>query len=378
MTLLLIYISLALSVSFLCSVLEAVLLSITPGYIATQKQEGTAIAERLIAFKRDIDRPLAAILSLNTIAHTVGAAGAGAQAAVVFGEGYLGVASAVLTLLILVVSEIIPKTLGALYWRRLTPFMVRTLGPIVIMMWPLVKLAQLITVRLAHKTVSPTMEREEISAIAELGEEEGVLDNSESRILTNLLQAGALKAADIMTPRIVLFSLDQDTTVQQVLDAHQDIPFSRIPVYDSQPDTVTGYILKDAIYLNAARDEHHLPLHKLRRDIQVVQTCTSVTQVLEQLLTAKEQIALVIDDEYGGVSGVVTIEDIVETVLGVEIHDESDAVTDMQVYAKTRFQARARQLGLDPESLTQQATIPTGHLQLPGGGVPNPKGKNES
>ena len=374
MTLLLLYISLALGVSFLCSVLEAVLLSVTPGYIATQRKEGGPTAERLIALKRDIDRPLAAILSLNTIAHTVGAAGAGAQAAVVFGDAYLGVASAILTLLILVISEIIPKTLGALYWRQLAPLVVRILGPVVLLMWPLVKLSQFITAGLAHNKDQPTMEREEISAIAELGEEEGVLDNNESRILSNLLRASGLKVSDIMTPRMVLFTLPQKATDEEILAQHQDIPFSRIPIYEQQADAVNGYILKDELYLAAARDEHQKPLAALRREIQIVQTQTGVTKVLEQLLTAKEQIALVLD-EYGGVSGVVTLEDIVETVLGVEIRDESDAVTDMQAYAKVRFRERARQLGFDPESLQQQGSkTPTGHLRLSGGGLPGDPG----
>lgn len=363
MALLLIYAAIALGVSFLCSIMEAVLLSITPGYVAAQKRSGARMARRLVELKRDIDRPLAAILSLNTIAHTIGAAGAGAQAASVFGSAWLGFASAVLTLLILVLSEIIPKTLGAVYWRALTPSVVSLLVPLVTLLWPFVKLSQYITRGLASKAGSSQLEREEISALADLGKQEGVLESRETSVLKNLLKAEALSVRDVMTPRTVVFSLDENQTVGQVLKKHPEPRFSRIPVYADHPENITGYILKDSLLLHAAQGQLEVPLTQLRQNILSVIEKTPLIAMLEQLLDSRIHIATVVD-EYGGLAGLVTVEDIVETVLGLEIQDESDAVEDMQEYARARWRRRAKDMGIDvPEP-------PPGRFTLPGGGRP--------
>ncbi len=345
MGLLLLYVALAIGVSFLCSVMEAVLLSVTPSYVAALEREGGTVGKRLHQFKENVDRPLAAILSLNTIAHTVGAAGVGAQAAVVFGEAYTGIVAGVLTLLILVLSEIIPKTLGALYWRTLTPILVRLLTATIIVMWPLVKLSQGLTYLLSQDEDEAAFSREEFTAMAELGEEEGVFEEKESRILRNLFRFNSLRVKDVMTPRTVIFQMPEHRTIGDVVEEHDEFRFSRIPVYDDDPDDITGYVLKDEMLLRAAQEEFDVSLSEISRDILVVHETLALPDLLERLLDRLEHIALVVD-EYGGVAGVVTMEDVVETLLGLEIVDEADSVEDMQALARKQWFKRARELGM--------------------------------
>ncbi|MEX0601110.1 MAG: hemolysin family protein, partial [Rhodothermales bacterium] len=299
---------------------------------------------------KDIDRPLAAILSLNTVAHTVGAAGAGAQAVIVFGDAVLGIFSAILTLLILVLSEIIPKTLGALYWRKLAPAVTRTLIPTIWITWPLVKLSQGITRLLARGRKVVPISREELTAMAELGEEQGVFEAGESRIIRNLFRFSSLRVKDIMTPRIVMFALPESQTVREVVDEYEEFRFSRIPIYTETRDDVTGYVLTDEILLKAAQENGDIPLSELKRDMLVVPDSLHLHELFERMLDGLEHIALVVD-EYGGVEGVVSMEDIVETLLGLEIVDEADSAEDMQVLARRQWLARARRLGIVPKDL---------------------------
>jgi CBS domain containing-hemolysin-like protein len=329
----------------MCSIAEAVLLSVTPSYIALEERRGGATARRLRALKDDVDRPLAAILSLNTIAHTVGAMGAGAQATIVFGEAYLGVISAILTLLILVLSEIIPKTLGALYWQALAPVVVPLLALLVRAMWPLVKLSQVITRFLSRGRVPHPVSRDEIAAMAELGAREGVLEMGESLILQHVFKFRGLRAADIMTPRTVVFALQEDLTVRQALAVRDEIEFSRIPIYRTDLDDITGFVLKDAILLTAARDRLEVTLREIRRDLMVVPETVALPVLFEQMLERSAHIALVLN-EYGGTSGLVTVEDLLETVLGLEIVDEADTTEDMQELARDRWRRRAHLLDL--------------------------------
>jgi CBS domain containing-hemolysin-like protein len=355
MGLLVLYVALAIGVSFLCSMMEAVLLSVTPSYVAALERKGSAVGERIHEFKENVDRPLAAILSLNTIAHTVGAAGVGAQAAIVFGEAYTGIVAAILTLLILVLSEIIPKTLGAVYWRTLTPSVVRMLTATIIAMWPLVKLSQGITRLLSQEEEETAFSREEFTAMAELGEEEGVFEEKESRILRNLFRFNSLRVKDVMTPRTVIFDLPENTTIGEVVEEHDEFRFSRIPVYDDDPDDITGYVLKDEMLLRAAQEEFDVTLEEMARDILVVHETLPLPDLLERLLDRLEHIALVVD-EYGGVAGVVTMEDVVETLLGLEIVDEADSVEDMQALARKQWFKRARELGMVSEEALETPT----------------------
>lgn len=345
MTLLIFYVTLAISVSFLCSILEAVLLSVSPSFLAALENDRPSLAARLKSLKEDIDRPLAAILTLNTIAHTVGAAGAGAQAAVVFGDAALGVFSAVLTFLILVLSEIIPKTIGATYWRGLVPIVSRILPPLIWILWPLVKMSQLLTKLLSDGKKNNAISREELSALATVGAREGVVDASESRIVRNLLRFDALTVADIMTPRTVVYALPEETTVGALVNTLEEARFSRIPIYEGTIDNVSGFVLKTELLVKAVQGHLDTPVSELKRELTHVNATTHLRELFELLLQNDRHIALVVD-EFGGTDGLVTLEDVVETLLGLEIVDEEDAIEDLQAMARKQWEERAARLGL--------------------------------
>ncbi len=351
MGLLLFYVALALGVSFLCSIMEAVLLSISASYVARMEQDRPRLGARLKELKVNIDQPLAAILSLNTIAHTVGAAGAGAQAASIFGDAYIGVISAVLTLLILVVSEIIPKTLGASYWRQLTPFVASTLKVTTLLMWPLVKMAELLTRLMTRNKSKISVHREEFIALAELGSREGIFHKYESRVLQNLFFLRDIRTKDIMTPRTVVSTLPESMSAGQVIADFGRLHFSRIPVYGDDLDDIKGFVLKNEI-LQAAQEEPDTQLKELCRPIVVVLDKLTLHDLFEQMMNESTHIALVVD-EYGGTAGVVTMEDFMETLLGMEILDEVDKVEDMQQIARKQWERRAQQGGLLTDNLTQ-------------------------
>ena len=350
-TLLIFYLCLALGVSFLCSVLEAVLLSITPGYVAALEKQGDRVADGLKKLKEEVDRPLSAILSLNTIAHTVGAAGVGAQATKVFGDVYLGLTSGVLTVLILFVSEIVPKSLGASYWKQLAPWVTRVLGPLTFLMTVtgFVPVSRWITSLLGggHGSVPS---REEISAIAEEGARQGLFLTGESRVLGNLFRLASLQATDVMTPRTVLFALPEASTVADFMERVDEIPFSRIPVHTGSLDAITGYVLKHEVLLRAARDEHALPLREFRRDLVAIPASLKLSDLFERLLEEQAQLVLLVD-EYGGTTGIVTMEDLVETLLGLEIVDEADEVVDLRELARRQWQKRASRMGVSIEKI---------------------------
>ncbi len=348
MSLLLFFLFMALGVSFLCSVIESVLLSVTPSYVGAVKNKQPVLGSRLTALKKDIDRPLAAILTLNTVAHTVGAAGVGAQAMIVFGDAYVSVISAILTLLILVLSEIIPKTLGAIHWRRLVVPTVYILRILIVLLYPFVMLSRKITNLLSGEKKVLSVSRDEIKAILDIGYEEGSILHKESVILKNLLRFGKLMARDIMTPRPVMFTLPVEALVSEVLRSNHDLRFSRIPVYHETHENINQYVLKSDILLSASRNKEDKKIGDFARDILVVPETAILYNLFEQLLDHREHLALVVD-EYGGVAGLVTLEDIVETLIGIEIVDETDLTTDMQKMARNQWEKRARKLGILPD-----------------------------
>lgn len=353
MGLLLFYLMLAIGVSFLCSILEAVLLSITPAYIAVLEEKKLRSGTLLRMLKENIDRPLSAILSLNTIAHTVGAAGVGAQAQVVYGNEYVSIISAVLTLLILVFSEIIPKTLGANYWKKLAPFSARTTQVLIIITYPLVILSQGITKLLSSNEQQPSMSREEFSAMADRGFEEGVFEEGESNIFKNLIRFNSLRIKDIMTPRIVVVKFPEGKTISEVLDSEEELRVSRLPVYSENEEDITGYVLKNDLYLNLSKNRGDLALKDIKREVLFMPESVSLKTLFERLLEKQEHIAIVVD-EYGGFSGIVTMEDVVETLLGMEIVDELDSIEDMQNLARQKWRERAKRLGIVlPEKLKE-------------------------
>lgn len=347
MTLLVVYILSALCLSFLCSMLEAVLLSITPAFVAQVEQEGGSIGPHLKDMKARIDRPLAAILSFNTVSHTVGAAGAGGQAQSIWGSEALTVVSVIMTLLILIVAEIIPKTIGARYWRQLTPFTVYTLRFLIAIQLPLIWLSE----KIGH-VIKPADEegdhvsRDELAALAQLGESQGVFDERESSILRNLLSMAELSTRDVMTPRTVMFALPATVTVREFVERRDAMQFSRVPVYGTNVDDIRGYVLKSDVYLRAAKDDLDKTLSELARPHMVVPESLPVPELFERMLDRREHIAIVVD-EYGGVDGVVTMEDVLETLLGMQIVDEADRVKSLREMARAKWRERAKLLGTE-------------------------------
>ncbi|QIB67057.1 CNNM domain-containing protein [Kineobactrum salinum] len=346
MTLLLIAIGLALGISFICSVAEAVLLSVTTAYTTLLEQEGRSSGRRLRALKQDVDRPLSAILTLNTIAHTAGATVAGAQAAIVFGSSMLGVFSAILTLLILVFSEIIPKTLGAFYWRQLAPMIAHILHGMIILLYPFVVMSNWMTRLITRGQPLRGLSRAEFAVMAEVGEMEGELGNHETRILQNLLGLREKTVKDVMTPRPVLFTLPQDMQVADYFEKHGDAPFSRIPIYGDNQDDVTGFVLRGELILAKAREEQDKPLSHYRRELPALVGAIDLLRAFEVILERGAHLMLVVD-EYGGVDGVITLEDIFETLVGREIVDEVDRTADLQRLARRLGQRRNKRLGVE-------------------------------
>lgn len=340
MGLILLYFLGALSLSFLCSVLEAVLLSTPMSYISMRENQGSKTATLMKQYKNNVDRPVGAILSLNTIAHTIGSAGVGAESIKIFGEQYFGLISAILTLLILVLSEIIPKTIGASYWRSLAMPSTRIIRVLILITYPLVLLSELITKVFTPRGNQASMSREEVSAMVDVGTTEGIFRESESKLIKSCIALSGVKARQIMTPSIVVESASQDLTVKD-FQAKQSWSFSRIPVYAGDKDYITGYVLKDAVLKLLSEDQFHVKLSDLKRPILTFREEESVFQIWEKMLEKREHISVIID-EYGGLRGLVTMEDIIETMTGVEIVDEHDVAVDMQALAKEKSRLMMR------------------------------------
>ena len=354
MTLLLVYITIALVFSFLCSIAEAVILSVTTPYIALLEKEGHHSGEILKTLKEDISRPLAAILTLNTIAHTIGAVGAGAQAAAVFGNAWLGLFSAILTLLILIFSEIIPKTLGAHYWTILAPVTAYGLKYLTWLLYPFVQLSVKLTGNMTQKQTLTGFSADEFMVMADLSEQEGQLEEQESIILKNLLLLRHSKVKDAMTPRTVVFSLPESLKVGEFFHMHGQTRFSRIPIYKGSQEQVTSFVLKDDILMAQARGNADKPLSNYRRELPVILDFLTLSQAFEEFLKQRIHIALVVN-EYGDIAGVISLEDILETMLGLEIVDESDKDVDMQKLAQKLWRKRARAMGIEVSDIDQKA-----------------------
>ncbi|MGJ8653401.1 MAG: hemolysin family protein [Opitutaceae bacterium] len=346
MTLLLIYVCIALGFSFLCSLLEATLLTITPTQIQAAKSNGSRWAERLYALKQDIEKPLSAILTLNTIAHTMGATGAGAQYTRVYGDATGGAFAAVLTLLVLVLSEIIPKTLGARYALFFAPFTASVLPKLEWVLRPVVWLCQCITKLITFGGAQEKpMHREELLAVARLGEEEGSIHAVERRIIRNMLRMSQVTVEDIMTPRTVMFTLSENTTLQAFADHTEAHPFSRIPVYGDNNELIIGFVLRSDALQACLKDSTQL-IASVQREIAFVPEIMTVDTLFRQMTEQRNHIAMV-QDEYGSIVGLVTLEDAVETLVGVEIVDEKDTVTDLRKLARQLWQERAKEMGID-------------------------------
>ena len=338
-TLLIIYFCLALFLSFICSLLEAVLLSTPSSYASILKKEDSKSGLILDEFKENINRPLAAILTLNTFAHTIGAAGVGAQVlkiaaeAGVSGEAYVAIASGVLTFLILVFSEIIPKTLGSTYWRTLVGISVRFIQFLIWMTYPFVLLAEFIS---NFGSDSASVTREEVIAMAEMGEDEGILEEQETDLIENTLRLKDIKVSDVMTPRNVIFALNKDMTVGQVLEEHDTLDFTRIPVFDGNLDNMMGMVNRYDIINRKAEDQFSTRMSEIITDIPWVNENDAIDKVLELFIENRDHLCLVKDD-FDTLTGLITLEDAVETLLGKEIVDEHDSVVDMRNLSESKI-----------------------------------------
>lgn len=347
---LVIYLTLAILVSFLCSILEAVLLSITPSYMSLQSRNDSSLGKDLKKFKDNIDEPLSAILTLNTFAHTLGAAGVGAEAQAIWGEELLTIISFVLTIVILIFSEIIPKTLGATYWRALAPFSTITIKILLLILFPFVWVSSLITKSLKGKGHGSVLSRADFSAYTELGFKQGVIKKRESEIINNLLNFENVLVKHIMTPRTAMFSVPANLSVREFYERNKDVPFSRIPIYQKNTDYIDAFVLKDELLLAIIEKKADQQISTLGRKILFVKEDLSMPQLFNILMEDNEHVALV-KDQFGGTSGLVTMEDLIETLLGTEIVDESDNVADLQQLARTSWMKRTKKMEIETDNL---------------------------
>tara|TARA_B100001029_G_C15038423_1_gene441810 strand:+ start:278 stop:1318 length:1041 start_codon:yes stop_codon:yes gene_type:complete len=331
MSLLIAYFFLALGVSFICSLLESVILSVTHSHIGILVKSNPSKGKLLQKLKDDINRPLAAILTLNTIANTVGAAGMGAQALHVYGSHAVAAASAILTFSILIFSEILPKTLGAYFCRSLAIPSAYVIRALMVITFPFVWLSN--TLSSAINSNEDRVSREEITAMAEMGEDEGSIDEHESDIIENLFRLKEIQIEDILTPRSVIYAFEDIQTVGKIMDSNEDIIFSRIPVFHENIDNVIGMVYKDTVLETMADDFFEKTMADLVEPVETVYEKESVESVLNKF-TKNRSHMFIVKDEFGGTTGIVTLEDCIETLLGVEIMDESDEVADMRKLAK--------------------------------------------
>jgi len=348
MTLLLAYFFLALVISFLCSIAESVLLSVSVPFVKTLEARGSKSAGLLKKFKAEIDTPLSSVLSFNTIANVVGAAGVGAQATKLWGDIYFGLVSAALTVMLLIFSEIIPKSIGARYARSLAIPVALMVNVMIGAMYPVVWLSKRITRLVSGGKPQEKVSREELAALTDIGLEEGVFGESESKTIKNLIRSRSIKASKVMTPRTVVVAIPEKTRLSEFFDNPDVRRHSRFPIYDQNHENITGYVLKYDVIDHLSKGGGETLIASLRRPVVLCYENITVPKLFDILLEKKEQIAVLID-EYGGMSGIVTLEDIIETIFGFEIVDERDAQADMQQAAKEKWRARAEKLKVNNE-----------------------------
>ena len=343
MGLLIIFCSVAVFISFFCSLFEATLLTITQSYIQNLNKKNPKIALLIKKQKDNIESPLIAILTLNTLSHTLGAATAGAQAANVFGDEYVGLFSAFLTICILYISEIIPKTIGANYWREIAPFMSVSVNIMEKITLPLIKFSKIITKKI-KKSRDKNSIRQDIMAMVTLGNEDGVIEEQELTILRNILDAKEIKISSIMTPRTVVFSIDANATVRDFISKYSSIPFSKIPIYEENPENITGYVNKLEI-IEEEKYHSNKKIITIKKNIMTMIYSIKLLSALQKMLKYKAQIAIIVD-EYGTIMGIVTMEDIIESLLGLEIIESKDIAEDMQSLARFLWKKRIKEKGI--------------------------------
>ena len=342
MDLLVLYFSLAVGISFICSILEAVLLSVNMSYISLLEKENPVIGKLLRIQKVEISKSIASILILNTIAHTLGAAAVGAQAAILFGNDAVVIISVVMTFAILFLSEIIPKTIGAIYWKQLAPLSAQIIRIFIVITYPIILSTLFVTNRISKgKEDANSLTKEELLHSMLLSEDDGVIDEKESDFIENILNLNKIKVGDVSTPRSVVFALDESMSIKEVIETKGAIfKFSRIPVYNGTIEDVTGIVLTKKIFKQALKDDS-VSVGSIKKEIFSINENIPVSKVLDLFISKKDHMFLVMDN-YDQTEGIITLEDCVETILGVEIMDESDTIEDMRELAKIRMKQRRK------------------------------------
>ena len=337
----------AMAISALCSVLEATLLSTPISYITGLEDQGVKGAKRLKKLKQNSDRPISAILCINTIANTVGASIVGSLVMDIYGSMWVGIFSAIFTLLILIFSEIFPKTIGSYYWRTLAIPASSIINALIFIAYPIVIVMEKLTKVVSSKSTQVSVSREDISAMVSVATEEEVIEKEEKKMIQNLLKLDELTAHEIMTPSAVVEMAEGNMTIREFYDS--DLSHSRIPVYDEENDEyVIGYVLRQEVLEKMAEDKFTAKLIDIARPIMTFSEETSVGDIWEKMLAKKEHISVILD-EYGSLRGIVTLEDVIETMLGHEIVDEKDEVVDMQEYAKEQWKKAQEELLISEE-----------------------------
>lgn len=348
--LLIFYVSLSLVVSFVCSVSEATLLTMTPSYIDSLKETDLKVANLLEDVKvHNIEKSISSILTLNTVAHTLGSLGAGAQATIVFGNAWFGVFSAVMTVVILIGTEIIPKTLGTTYWRTFALPVAYYVKGINVLLFPIVWLAEKISRLLTKGSTENSFNRHEFIALANQGQSSGQMSELETRIIKNSLALSMINVEDIVTPRSVVMAFEDDMTVGDVFATYAKLPFSRFPIFKDDLDNTTGFVLKSDLLIAKANQEIHTPIKQFRREMTFVFAKMKLFDLLDLMLKERVHVALAVG-EFGEVKGIVSLEDVLETLLGLEIVDEIDRVDDMQALARQLMDRRMARLGTKIEN----------------------------
>ncbi len=341
MTLLFVYLVIAIGVSFLCSILEAVLLSVTPSFVEKTQLDRPRTGGMLSKVKERLDESLSSILILNTFAHTMGAAGVGSQAIQVFGAKWETLIAVLLTLAILYFSEIIPKTLGATFWRQLAIPSAFIIAWLVRLVYPLVWISTRLT-KLFSRNKEEEITREEIIALASLGLRDGTLVSQENEYLANILKLREIHTEEVLTPRSVVHMLPDNLTVTEALDQTQTRQFTRMPIYGEGIDDIKGKVIHADLFEAERSGRGSEPISQFAKPIVRVSEKLPVQQLLDMFIKNRAHLFLV-EDEFGQTSGIVTLEDAIETLLGREILDESDIVEDMQALARGKYRQRLRE-----------------------------------
>ena len=343
MELLLLFFVLSVSVSFICSILESVLLSVNMSYVAVLEKERPTVGKLLKLHKENINKSIASILILNTIANTLGAAAVGAQAAMIFGNDAVVYVSIVLTFAILFLSEIIPKTIGAMHWKKLAPVSAYIIRFFIWLTYPIILTTLFVTNKISHGAEdSNSLTKEELLESMLLGEDEGVIDEQESDVIENILNLDNIKVGEVLTPRSVVFALDEKMTIKEIIDTKEDIfKFSRIPVYKESIEDVIGIVMTKRIFQQALLDDS-VTLGSIKKEIFSINENVPVSKALDLFIDKKDHMFLVMDN-YDQTEGIITLEDCVETILGVEIVDESDSTVDMRELAKMKMKQRRKE-----------------------------------